>query len=84
MKMNELPEQIFKIYRNATNQVLTCIEAAVPPSQFRALRKLVLDSFGRSGAEGRVLELFQGVARKGPGGEELNYARKDMSMSEER
>ena len=51
-------EQIFKIYSEAKNRILLYIEASVPPDQFKALRKLVLNELGRSGAEGKVRKIL--------------------------
>ncbi|MBF0169430.1 MAG: hypothetical protein HQL45_17640 [Alphaproteobacteria bacterium] len=39
------------------NRLLTIAEAAMPPEQFRAFRKLALDEFGRSGLIGQLNEL---------------------------
>ena len=56
--MNENKEQIFKIYNESKNKILLYIQASVTPEQFQALRKLVLDELGMSGAEGKVRKLF--------------------------
>ena len=68
-------EEIFKIYDESKNRILLYLEASVPSEQFRALRKLILDELGLSGAQGKVKKLFeewQGQARaesrKGGGG----------------
>ena len=58
-------EQVLTIYDAAKNRILLYLEAAVPPEQFRALRRLILDELGRSGAEGKVRELTE---RKGLAG----------------
>lgn len=69
-------EQILQIYSAAKNRILLYLESAVPPEQFRALRRLILDELGRSGAEGKVRELQNrkgqaGIeSRKGGGGYE--------------
>jgi hypothetical protein len=39
------------------SQILTLAEAALPPSQYRAFRKLVLDEFGRNGLESELYDL---------------------------
>jgi len=56
--MNENKEQIFKIYNESKNKILLYIQASVTPEQFQALRKLVLDELGMSGAEGKVRKLL--------------------------
>jgi len=58
-------EEIFKIYSESKNRILLFVEASVPPEQFRALRKLILDELGRSGAEGKVRELLNKTDRAG-------------------
>ena len=55
----ELEGNIFKVYDEAKNKILLYVEAAVPPEQFRALRKLILDELGLSGAEGKVKNIFK-------------------------
>ena len=48
--------------------VLLYAEAALPKSQFDAFRKLVLNEFGRTGAEGKIRKLFMernGQAQEG-------------------
>ena len=57
--MTELFEQVFKIYDESKNRILLFVEASVPPEQFRALRKLILDELGLSGAEGKVKKLLE-------------------------
>ena len=57
--MHELFEDVFKIYDESKNRILLFVEAAVPPEQFRALRKLILDELGLSGAEGKVKKLLE-------------------------
>jgi hypothetical protein len=57
--MNENKEQIFKIYNESKNRILLYIQASVTPEQFQALRKLILDELGMSGAEGKVRKLFE-------------------------
>ena len=57
--MTELFEDVFKIYDESKNRILLFVEASVPPDQFRALRKLILDELGLSGAEGKVKKLLE-------------------------
>ena len=40
-------------------RVLEFGELAIPPAQFAAFRKLVLDEFGRSGLESELERVFQ-------------------------
>ena len=56
--MDNKLEQILKTYSEAKNKILLYVEAAVSPEQFKALRKLILNELGRSGAEGKLRELF--------------------------
>ena len=64
LAMHELFEEVFKIYDESKNRILLFVEASVPPEQFRALRKLILDELGLSGAEGKVKKL---LGRRGDG-----------------
>jgi len=57
--MGENREQIFKIYNESKNKILLYIQASVTPEQFQALRKLILDELGMSGAEGKVRKLLE-------------------------
>jgi len=57
--MNDNKEQIFKIYNESKNKILLYIQASVTPEQFQALRKLILDELGMSGAEGKVRKLLE-------------------------
>jgi len=56
--MVELIEEIFKIYDESKNRILLYVQASVSPEQFKALRKLILDELGLSGAEGRIKKLI--------------------------
>lgn len=58
-------EEIFKIYDESKNRILLYIEASVSPEQFRALRKLILDELGLSGAQGKVKKLLEERTRAG-------------------
>ena len=49
---------MLRIYNESKNRILLYLEAVVHPDQFRALRKLILDELGRSGAEGRITKLL--------------------------
>ena len=57
--MENLSEQIFKIYDEAKNKILLCIRSAIQnDEQYKAIRKLVLDELGLSGAEGKIKHLL--------------------------
>ena len=56
---NNLMEEIFKIYDGAKNRILLFVQSSVSQEQFKALRKLILDELGMSGAEGKVRDLFK-------------------------
>lgn len=62
---NDIAVEIFKIYDEAKNRILLYVEASVSPEQFKALRKLILDELGLSGAEGKVKKLIDGKERAG-------------------
>lgn len=62
--MDNYSDQIFKIYSEAKNRILLYVEASVPPEQFRALRKLILDELGLSGAKGKVRDILNKRAGK--------------------
>ena len=57
--MGNRTSEIFNIYDEAKNRILLYVESSVPPDQFRALRKLILDELGKSGAEGKVRRLLE-------------------------
>ena len=64
MNSNEM-KALFEIYNEAKNRILLYVEASVHPEQFKALRKLILDELGRSGAEGKVRNLLSEKDRAG-------------------
>ena len=55
----ELQEQVIRAIKKSQNRILLYAEAALPESQFLAFRKLVLDELGKSGAEGKINNLFR-------------------------
>lgn len=61
----ELVDHIFKAYDEAGNKILLCVEASLPPQQFKAARKLILDALGLSGAKGKVSKLLEEQGRAG-------------------
>jgi hypothetical protein len=48
-------EDIERLLNSHINRLLLVVEAALPPSQFQALRKFTLDEFGNNGL-GKELE----------------------------
>ncbi|MBT3368177.1 MAG: hypothetical protein HN416_13575 [Nitrospina sp.] len=52
------PRDIVGLVNLHVSKVLTVAEAALPESQFKAFRKLVLDEFGRNGLETEVYDLI--------------------------
>lgn len=57
MNDNEL-NKIFEIYNEAKNKILLYVRSSIQnDDQFKAIRKLILDEMGRSGAEGKIKEL---------------------------
>ncbi len=68
MNNNEL-NKIFEIYSEAKNKILLYVRSSIQnDDQFRAIRKLILDEMGRSGAEGKIKELIKN--QKGQAGDE--------------
>lgn len=53
-------EQIHDLINSHLNHVLLCAQAALPPQQFQAYRKLVLDEFGKGGLGKELDRLFEG------------------------
>lgn len=57
---SEKIQAIFEIYNEAKNKILLYVRSAVPSNEsFEALRKLILDELGKSGAEGKVRRLIE-------------------------
>ena len=68
MNNNEL-NKIFEIYSEAKNRILLYVRSSIQnDDQFRAVRKLILDEMGRSGAEGKIKELIKN--KNGQAGDE--------------
>jgi hypothetical protein len=70
-------DNIFRIYDEAKNKILLYVRSAVSSNEcFDALRKLILDELGKSGAEGKVRKLLERDGQagtessKGGGGDE--------------
>jgi hypothetical protein len=54
--------RVVELVNDRVKQILLVAEAALPPSQFLAFRKLVLNEFGRNGLVGE-LERLEGQVR---------------------
>jgi len=52
------PREIIGLIKVRVGRTLSVAEAALPPSQFNAFRKLMLDEFGRNGLETELFELL--------------------------
>ena len=53
-------DNIFSIYNEAKNKILLYLRASMQnDEQYKAMRKLILDELGLSGAEGRVRKLLE-------------------------
>ena len=67
--MDNKPEQTLKIHSEAKNKILLYVRSSIQnDDQFRAVRKLILDEMGRSGAEGKIKELIKN--KNGQAGDE--------------
>ena len=51
-------ETIIDLVKPRLNRMLTVAEAALPESQFKAFRKIMLDEFGKSGLERELDQVF--------------------------
>lgn len=67
-------EDILDLVKRHLNRVLLIAESALPESQFRAYRKLILDEFGQSGF-GKELEM---LLREGGWGERQGAGRNTL------
>lgn len=64
-----LIKQIIETYNDVRKRMLLYAQSSLPQSQFEAFRKLALDEFGKSGAEGKVEKMFDDFReRNGQGG----------------
>ena len=55
----QLGQRVLEIYGAVSGRVLLVAEAALPPEQFKAFRRLVLDEFGEQGATKQIKRLFK-------------------------
>ena len=53
------PREVIELVNQHVNRTLTVAEAALPPEQFKAFRKLMLDEFGHRGLASELLTLLQ-------------------------
>ena len=56
--LERLGREVLELYNGVCNRVLRVAEAALPATQFKAFRRLVLDEFGEQGATKKVKRLF--------------------------
>ncbi len=66
--MERLDEGLYKLreaLNEASNQILLYGEASLPPPQYKAFRKLVLNAMGISGVEGKARKIFDTLKQKG-------------------
>lgn len=64
------PRDIMNAVNARINRILTVAEASLPPNQFQAYRKFVLDELGRNGLAQDIDDLCYGSSgkvRKGTG-----------------
>ena len=67
-------ERILAAINECRRNLLLYSQAALPQSQFEAFRKLLLNELGKSGLEGKVIEVLDG--RERAGSHELRTAKK--------
>jgi hypothetical protein len=60
------------------NRVLRYAEAALPESQYRAYRGLLLDEFGRNGLEGELARIVADFERQGTASGRHTHAGKEV------
>ncbi len=66
--MGRLDEGLYELreaLNEARNRILLYGEASLPPSQYGAFRKLVLNAMGISGLEGKARKIFDTLKQKG-------------------
>ena len=76
-------EDIKAAIQHRLNHILLVAEAALPQSQFRPFRKIVLDNFGSRGLEADLEKIFSGQPRSGEerAGPEHTRQRKGAAMN---
>jgi len=53
------PREIMGLVMPHVGRMLNVAEAALPPSQFKAFKKIALDEFGRNGLESELYSLIE-------------------------
>lgn len=80
--IEELMKEVVSTYNDVRKRVLLYAQSSLPQSQFEAFRKLILDEFGRNGAEGKVEKMFQDfMERNGQGGNAICCEKGDSNDS---
>jgi len=69
--------EIIDILNEGRKRILLYAQASLPQSQFEAFRKLVLDEMGKSGIEGKVMDIFERFGEKGRRGVESAAKRSE-------
>jgi hypothetical protein len=64
-EMDQSLGEMREIFNGARRRILLYAQACLSASQFEAFRKLVLDEMGRSGMEGKVLDMIRRLQEKG-------------------
>jgi hypothetical protein len=57
-------QQVLDLVSQRVAHILLVAEASLPPSQYQAFRKVVLDAFGRNGLGGQLDRLGWPVGRE--------------------
>ena len=57
-------QQVLDLVNRRVTHILLVAEASLPPSQYQAFRKVVLDAFGRNGLVGQLDRLGWPVVRE--------------------
>lgn len=57
-------QQVLELINHRVTHILLVAEASLPPSQYQAFRKIVLDAFGRNGLGGQLDRLGWPVVRE--------------------
>ena len=52
------PRDIAGLLKPSIGQILTIAEAAMPPSQFKPFKRLVLNELGRNGLEAKLVDFI--------------------------
>jgi len=69
--------EIIDILNEGRKRILLYAQASLPQSQLEAFRKLVLDEMGKSGIEGKVMDIFERFGEKGRRGVESAAKRSE-------